>query len=133
MRGAGPPCRWPLGCPKHVGGHCLHELISKYLCELVGITIMCMFNVIQIDNLVICLITFKSFRKNKLILCQHLPTYFIICNCTYEVYTGFCLGNLRERAYLEDPGVDGDNIKIDLQEVGRGGMDWIELAQDRDT
>jgi hypothetical protein len=25
-----------------------------------------------------------------------------------------------------------DNIKIDLQQVGGGGGDWMELAQDRD-
>jgi len=25
-----------------------------------------------------------------------------------------------------------DNIKMDLQEVGNGGIDWIELAQDRE-
>jgi len=25
-----------------------------------------------------------------------------------------------------------DNIKIDLQQVGSGRMDWIELAQERD-
>jgi hypothetical protein len=25
-----------------------------------------------------------------------------------------------------------DNIKIDLREIGWDGMDWIDLAQDRD-
>ena len=26
-----------------------------------------------------------------------------------------------------------DNVKIDLQEVGYGCMDWIKLAQDRES
>ena len=26
-----------------------------------------------------------------------------------------------------------DNIKMDLQEIGRGCGDWMELAQDRDS
>jgi hypothetical protein len=30
---------------------------------------------------------------------------------------------------LGDP---GDNIKMDLQDLGCWGMDWIEVAQDRD-
>jgi len=34
---------------------------------------------------------------------------------------------------LGDPGVDGRIIiKMDLQEVGCEGIDWIELAQFRD-
>ena len=43
-------------------------------------------------------------------------------------------GNWRERDHWGDLGVDGwmDNIRIDLQEVGCGHVDWIGLAQDRD-
>jgi hypothetical protein len=36
------------------------------------------------------------------------------------VYTGFWWGNLRKRDNLEDPGIDEDNIKIDLQDVRCG-------------
>jgi hypothetical protein len=27
----------------------------------------------------------------------------------------------------------GDNIEVGLQEVGCGGMDWIDMGQDRDS
>ena len=52
------------------------------------------------------------------------------CTGRGEAYTGFWWGNLRERVDLGDN--IKDNIKMDLQEVGCGGMDWIELAQERD-
>jgi hypothetical protein len=38
---------------------------------------------------------------------------------------------MRERDHWGDPGVDGKIIKANIQEVGCGGMDWIELGQDR--
>ena len=56
--------------------------------------------------------------------------------------TGCWWGSLRERGHWGEP--EGrrplgrprrrweDNIKIDLQEVGVGRGDWMELAQDRD-
>ena len=47
--------------------------------------------------------------------------------------TGFWLGNLRERDHWGDPDVDRRIIlRTDLQEVGGGYGDWMELAQDRD-
>jgi hypothetical protein len=49
------------------------------------------------------------------------------------VISYFGWGNLRERDHWEDPGVDGRIIlRLDIQEMGCGGNDWIELAQHRD-
>ena len=43
------------------------------------------------------------------------------------------VGKPEGRSYWGDLGVDGwINIRMDLQEVGCGYMDWIGLAQDRD-
>jgi hypothetical protein len=45
------------------------------------------------------------------------------------VYTGLWWGNLRP---LGRTGLSWeDNIKMNLREEGCGGMDWIDLAQDR--
>ena len=49
--------------------------------------------------------------------------------CVYRVLVGKPQGKRplgRPRRRWED------NIKMDLREVGRGGMHWIDLAQDRD-
>ena len=48
------------------------------------------------------------------------------------MHTGFLWGNMRERINWEPRCRWKDNIKMDLQEVGCEGMDWIKLAQDRD-
>jgi hypothetical protein len=46
-----------------------------------------------------------------------------------EVYTGFCWETEGKRLLRPRRGWE-NKIKMDLQEVGGGGVDWIELAQD---
>jgi hypothetical protein len=49
------------------------------------------------------------------------------------VFTGFWWGRPEGKRSLGRPKHRlEDNIKMDLQEVGYGGVDCIELAQDRD-
>jgi hypothetical protein len=42
------------------------------------------------------------------------------------------VGRPREGDYLGDPGVDGRIVLKWIFKTWDGGMDWIELAQDRD-
>jgi hypothetical protein len=48
-----------------------------------------------------------------------------------EVFTGIWLGGSKVRDHWEDLGVGGDNIKMDLSEIGIDGSYWIRLARDR--
>jgi hypothetical protein len=49
------------------------------------------------------------------------------------VHIGFWWGDLREGAHLEDPDIDGRIIlKWIFKKWDWGGMDWIDMAQDRD-
>jgi len=48
-----------------------------------------------------------------------------------ESFTGFCWGNLRERDHMEDPVVDGIIILRWSFRTWDGGIDWIDLAEDR--
>ena len=45
---------------------------------------------------------------------------------------GFCGKTLRKRAHVRRKHRWEDSSKVDLHEMGRGGMDWIDLGQDRD-
>jgi hypothetical protein len=43
-----------------------------------------------------------------------------------------CYGNLRKRDHLDDSGVDRRIILKLIFRKWDGGLDWIDLAQDRD-
>ena len=50
-----------------------------------------------------------------------------MCNfCSGNIFVGYKIALGRPRRRWED------NIKMDLEEVGKGCGDWMELAEDRD-
>jgi hypothetical protein len=46
------------------------------------------------------------------------------------MHIGYWWESQKERDYWEDQWVD--NIKMDVREIGWDGVDWINIAQDRD-
>jgi hypothetical protein len=51
---------------------------------------------------------------------------------SYKHSSYYCV-TLSEKVLIAPlPGYTRYNIKIDLREIGGDGMDWIDLAQDRD-
>ena len=56
-----------------------------------------------------------------------------VCSTFFgEVYIGFWWGNLGERDHLEDPDLDGRIVLKWIFRKWDGGMDWIDLSEDRD-
>ena len=51
---------------------------------------------------------------------------------TGYVNTGFWWGDLKERGHLKDLGLDGSAILKWVFKTMDGGMDWNDVAQDRD-
>jgi hypothetical protein len=43
-----------------------------------------------------------------------------------------CIKDIGGKARRKDTTIKTNNIKMDLREIGWNGMDWIDLAQDRD-
>ena len=56
----------------------------------------------------------------------------VACIGRGQVHTGFWWGNLTERGLLEDTGVDGRIILKGIFRKWDGGMDRIDVAQNRD-
>jgi hypothetical protein len=44
----------------------------------------------------------------------------------------YLVEELKGREHLKNLGVDGNNIRMDLREIGWKDMDWMYLDQDRD-
>jgi hypothetical protein len=65
-------------------------------------------------------------------LCCYWFIYFNF-NLKWNLVEGILVGNPEEKRPLGRPRRRWvDNIKMDLREIGCVGMDWIDLAQDRD-